>query len=85
MSDTPETDQQTFSFSCAQVNLPPSGYKLVRAEFAQQLERERNDARKIALKFRRAINTIHMQTDRLGVETLPWEKMAKEGSNDAGQ
>ena len=42
MSDTPETDEQTFTFATAAVNLPPPDYKMVRAGFAQKLERERN-------------------------------------------
>ena len=42
-------------------------------EFARGLERELNEARAIARRMQRAINTINMQTDRLGVETFPWE------------
>jgi hypothetical protein len=48
MSDTPETDEQTFTFGVAQVNLTPADYKLVRAGFAQKLERERDEARREA-------------------------------------
>ena len=45
MKPTPETDEQTFTYATAHLNRPPNDYKMVRAGFAQQLERERNELR----------------------------------------
>ena len=65
MSDTPETDEQTFAFAVAQKNDPPPDYKLVRAGFAQKLERERDEARAYAEADRDAC---------LASYKLPWEE-----------
>ena len=69
MSDTPETDEQTFAFAVAQKNDPPPDYKLVRAGFAQKLERERDEARREAEEFREDMR-IHITE---GPATFSWE------------
>ena len=47
MSDTPETDKHSFSFAVAVKNCPPDDFRMVGKAFAQQLERERNEARRL--------------------------------------
>ena len=69
-TDTPETDEQAFTFATAKVNLPPPGLKLVRAGFAQQLERERDKARAVARFWQEQYAHAHPEHDW---QDLPWE------------
>jgi hypothetical protein len=76
-TDTPRTDE-ALSLHYSEGDYFGEETTKAAYEFARGLERELNEARDIARKMQRAINTIHMQTDRLGVETFPWE-------NDQGE
>ena len=66
MSDTPETDKNTWSDSCDGIL-----HKVVTSDFAKRLERERDEARELAHRFRSLYYT------QLGIESsaswFPWE------------
>jgi hypothetical protein len=66
MSNTPETDAAIY---------PVNGVDIVWPEFARQLERERDEARKLAHTFRLLYYT------QLGIDAntkqLPWEEVTK--------
>lgn len=73
MSDTPETDEA--AFVAKQWERPKWGdeiyHDVVTIEFAEKLERERDEARREAEMARDVIDQIRVSSDRT---ILPWEK-----------
>jgi hypothetical protein len=72
MSDTPETDEGAFSNTRDE-----KPYCYVWADFARKLERERDQARKLAEGFEKALQVISSPAEDgpcLPKSNLPWKK-----------
>jgi hypothetical protein len=59
MSDTPETDANLYGWA-------------VEAELSRKLERERDEARRLATEYRDAYSK-HFKDGYSGIASLPWE------------
>ena len=69
MSDTPETDKNTWSDSSEGIL-----YKVVTSDFARKLERERDEARFLLKHAQSALDAIHL-------EVGGWIKIMKESTD----
>ena len=79
--NTPETDRYAKPFSAVVVNPPNDSFELVPANFARELERDRNAAIDALKKWDAvcvAAEKCNAEMDSVGYSQTRWERLAKE-------
>ena len=76
-TDTPETDAVMLTAAQVRRHIPEPGFPLVRYDYARRLERERDEARKLAEQWRELWRGRD-STSLVPSLRLPWETDSKE-------